>query len=83
MLEETAVRFTNTVNLSAISIVRRQGFRRHISIRAPKYPLATLIQGVAAAVLHHLLEQAPDCSYSVHQNIEFSELSLRQLLPAI
>jgi hypothetical protein len=66
-----------------LSIIRRQGFRHHISIRAPKYPLATLIQRIAAAVLHHFLEQAPDFPYPVHQNVKFCEFSLRQLLPAL
>jgi len=33
--------------------------------------------------MHHFLEQAPDFLYPVHQTIEFSELSPRQLLPAL
>jgi hypothetical protein len=49
---------------------------------APQYSLAALIQGVAGAVSHHLLEQASDCPHVVHQSVEFGELSLRQLWPA-
>jgi hypothetical protein len=54
---------------------------RGIRALALKYPLTALIQRPALAVAHHLLEQASDCAYVVHQSIKFPELSLRQLLP--
>jgi hypothetical protein len=47
-----------------------------------EYSLAALIQRLAVALPHHLLEQASDRSYIVHQSVEFRQLSSRQLLPA-
>jgi hypothetical protein len=41
-----------------------------------------LIQTLAAAALHHFLQQTPHCFYPIHQTVEFRELSSRQLLPA-
>jgi hypothetical protein len=50
---------------------------------SPKYTLAALIQRFAAAVLRHFFQKAPDSFYSVHQIVEFRELSLGQLQPAL
>lgn len=54
---------------------------RRIPTLALKYPLTALIERLAVAVAHDLLEQASDGAYVVHQSIKFPELSLRQLLP--
>jgi hypothetical protein len=53
-----------------------------ISIHALKYALATLIQGVASALRHQLLEHATHCSYSIHQVIQLRKLSLGERSPA-
>jgi hypothetical protein len=66
-----------------MSTVRRQRFHYEVPTPVAKYPLAALIERFAAAVLHHLYQKAPDGPYTVHQIVEFRELSLRQLLPAI
>jgi hypothetical protein len=63
-------------------LARAATMRRDIAAPAPKYCLAALIQGVAVAVSHHLIEQALDCPYIGHQSVELRKLSLRQLLPA-
>jgi hypothetical protein len=41
-----------------------------------------LIQGVASALSHQLLEQASDCSYSLHQTIQLRKLFLGESSPA-
>ncbi len=50
---------------------RFQGERFHSNIcaAAVKYPLATLLQSVAATVLHHLFQQAPHRFYPIHQTV--------------
>jgi hypothetical protein len=53
-----------------------------ISIHALKYVLTTLIQGVASALRHHLLEHASHCFYSIHQMIQLRKLSLGERSPA-
>src|ERR1700730_5285367 len=53
-----------------------------ISIHALKYALATLIQGVASALRHQLLEHASYCFYSIHQIIQLRKLSLGERSPA-
>jgi len=40
-----------------------------------------LIERFAAAVLHHLSQELPDCLYAVHSIVEFLELSLGELPP--
>jgi hypothetical protein len=47
----------------AMSTVRRQGPQHNLSPSTPKYSLAALIQRLAAAILHHLFQQAPDGLY--------------------
>jgi len=49
---------------------------------ASKYSPAALVQGIAVAVSHHLLEHASDYPYVVEQSVELGELSSRQVLPA-
>jgi hypothetical protein len=41
-----------------------------------------LIQGVASALRHHLLEHASHCFYSIHQMIQLRKLSLGERSPA-
>jgi len=55
-----------------------RGQRIHRNVRTPltKNPLATLIQSVAVAFLHHIFQQAPDGFYPIHQLVEF-----RKFLP--
>ena len=53
-----------------------------ISIHALKYALATLIQGVASALRHQLLEHASHGFYSIHQMIQLRKLSLGERSPA-
>src|SRR4030081_473194 len=53
-----------------------------ISIHVLKYALATLIQGVASALRHQLLEHASHCFYSIHQMIQLRKLSLGERSPA-
>jgi hypothetical protein len=55
----------------------------NVSLFTPKYSLAALIQCLAAAILHHLFQQAPDRLYPRRQIVEFRELSARQLLPTL
>lgn len=50
----------------ASATFQRQKFHRNICAAAPKYPLATLLQSVAATVLHHLFQQAPHRLYPIH-----------------
>src|SRR5260370_34549259 len=65
------------------STFQRQGFHRDICAAALKYPLATLLQRVAATVLHHFFQQAPHRFYPIHQAVQFRELFPRQRLPAL
>jgi len=53
-----------------------------ISIHVLKYALATLIQGVASALRHQLLEHASHCFYSIHQIIQLRKLFLGERSPA-
>jgi hypothetical protein len=53
-----------------------------ISIHVLKYTLATLIQGVASALGHQLVEHASHCFYSIHQIIQLRKLSLGERSPA-
>jgi hypothetical protein len=53
----------------ASSTFQTQRFHRNICAAAPKYPLATLLQSVAATVLHHLFQQAPHRFYPIHQTV--------------
>ena len=53
----------------AASTLQRQRFHRNIRAAAAKYPLATLLESVAATVLHHLFQQAPHRSYPIHQTV--------------
>jgi len=69
--------------LWAASTFQRQGFHRNICAAALKYPLATLLQSVAAAILHHLFQQAPHRFYPVRQTVQFREFFPRQRLPAL
>jgi hypothetical protein len=46
-----------------------KGLSRYGSIDTPKYALATLIQGVALALRHQLLEHASHGFYSIHKII--------------
>jgi len=55
--------------------------RYHTSIHTPKYALATLIQGVAPALRHHVFEQASHCFYPIHQTVQLRQLSLGQRSP--
>jgi hypothetical protein len=80
---EPRVSFAYAECSSPMSTVRRQRFHYEVPTPAAKYPLAALIERFAAAGLHHLYQKAPDGLYTVHQIVEFRELSLRQLLPAI
>ena len=60
----------------------REGPSDDISVYALKYALATLIQGVASALRHQLLEHASHCFYSIHQIIQLRNLSLGERSPA-
>ena len=62
--------------LFSISMTCREGPTYDISIHALKYTLATLIQGVASALRHQLLEHASHGFYSIHQMIQLRKLSL-------
>src|SRR5260370_13561007 len=53
-----------------------------ISTHALKYPLATVIQGVASALRHQLFEHASHCFYSIHQIFQLRKLSLGERSPA-
>ena len=53
-----------------------------ISIHVLKYALATLIQGVASALRHQLLDHASHRFYSIHQIIQLGKLSLGERSPA-
>ena len=53
-----------------------------ISIHVLEYALATLIQGVASALRHQLLEHTSHCFYSIHQIIQLRKLSLGERSPA-
>jgi hypothetical protein len=48
----------------------------HISIHVLKYALATLIEGVASALRHQLLEHTSHCFYSIHQIFQPRKLPL-------
>ena len=67
--------------LLAMWMVCRWALSYHISIHTPKYALATLIQGVASALRHHLFEQASHCFYPIHQTVQLLHLSLSQRSP--
>jgi hypothetical protein len=54
-----------------------------ISIHVLKYPLATLIQGVALALRHQLSKHASHRFYSIHQIIQLGKLSLGERSPAL
>ena len=56
--------------------------RYDISIHVQKYALATLIQGVAPALRHQLLEHTSHGFYSIHQIIQLRKLSLGERSPA-
>jgi hypothetical protein len=66
-----------------MSTVRRQGPQYYLSPSTPEYSLAALIQRLAAAISHHLFQQAPDRLYPVRQIVEFRELSSGQLPPTL
>ena len=53
-----------------------------IPIHVLKYTLATLIQGVASALRHQLVEHASHCFYSIHQIIQLRKLSFGERSPA-
>jgi hypothetical protein len=53
-----------------------------ISVHGLKYALATLIQGVASALRHQLVEHTSHCFYSIHQMIQLGKLSLGEGSPA-
>src|ERR1700704_4219903 len=65
-----------------MSMTCRQPPSYHISIHALKYTLATLIQGVASALRHQLVEHASHYFYSIHQMIQLRKLSLGERSPA-
>jgi len=67
----------------AMSTVRRQGPQYNLFLSTPKYSLAALIQRLAAAILHHLFQQAPDRLYPARQIVEFRELPSGQLPPTL
>ena len=58
---------------SRVSAVRRQIFHLKVPTQAAEDTLSTLIQRFAVTVFHHLLQKPPDCSYTVHQIVEFRE----------
>jgi hypothetical protein len=65
------------------STIDRQRFHRRCCKPPSKYPPATLIQSIAAATVHHLLEQLPHRLDLPHQLLEFRQFPARQLLPAL
>jgi hypothetical protein len=65
-----------------MSMTCKEPPRYDISIHAPKYTLATLIQGVASALRHQLFEHASHGFYSIHQMIQLRKLSLGERSPA-
>ena len=65
-----------------ISMTCKERLSYDISIHALKYALATLIQGVASALRHQLLEHTSHGSYSIHQMIQLRKLSLGERSPA-
>jgi len=65
-----------------MSMTYREGPSYYISVHALKYALATLIQGIASALRHQLLEHASHCLYSIHQIIQLRKLSLGERSPA-
>src|SRR2546430_16330881 len=60
----------------------RDGPSDDICVHAREYALATLIQGVASALRHQLLEHASHCFYAIHQIIQLRNLSLGERSPA-
>jgi hypothetical protein len=69
-------------HLLAMWVVCGWTLSHHISIHTLKYALATLIQGVASALRHELLEHASHGFYSIHQMIQLRKLSLGERSPA-
>jgi hypothetical protein len=65
----TGTRFYMSRYSWSSSTFQRQRFHRNICAAAPKYPLATLFQSVAATVLHHLFQQAPYRFDPIHQTV--------------
>jgi hypothetical protein len=65
-----------------MSMTCREGASYYISVHALKYALATLIQGVASALRHQLVEHASHGFYSIHQIIQLCKLSLGERSPA-
>src|SRR5260370_40599698 len=63
-----------------MTCVERPGY--DISIHVLKYALPTLIQGVASALRHQLLEHTSHCFYSIHQIIQLRKLFLGERSPA-
>jgi hypothetical protein len=53
-----------------------------ILIHALEYPFAALIQGLASALRHQLVEHSSHRFYTVHQLIQLRELSLAERSPA-
>jgi hypothetical protein len=58
-----------------ISRTYREGSSDDISVDALEYALATLIQSVASALRHQLLEHSSDRLYSIHPIIQLGKLS--------
>ena len=56
---------------------------RSICVHALKYPPATLVQSVALALAHQLLEQAPHCLDSIHEAIHLGKFSPGKRSPAL
>jgi hypothetical protein len=65
---------------SAVHAVRKRT-NYDISIHAPKYALAALIQGVASALRHQFCEHASHRFYSIHQMIQLRKLLLGKRSP--
>jgi len=70
-------------SLPSGSTIDRQRFHRHCCKPLSKYPPAALIQRVATATVHHLLEQLPHRLDLSHQLLEFRQFPARQFLPAL
>jgi hypothetical protein len=72
---------TRREHSSAMSAIRDLWLHGNINASTSKYFLATLIESVAAAVLHHLSQQVPHCLYPIHQIVQLCKLSQGQLVP--
>jgi len=66
----------------SMSVSCGEGPNHSIFAHIPKYALATLIQGVAPAFRHQLLEHASHGFYSIHQMVQLRKLSLGERPPA-